>query len=63
VWALSDHPKALPQVLRRYSVEGELVRLIYDKPYHEAMRVLAEWQQARLRNWLEEEPDEADYWR
>ena len=28
VWAPADQPKALPPVLRRYSVEGEILRLI-----------------------------------
>ena len=44
VWELADQPKALPCVLRLYSVEGEVVRHKQDKSYRGAMRSLAEWQ-------------------
>lgn len=63
VWALADKPKSLPYALRRYSVEGEVVRPTYGKYNHKDARALAEWQLARLIEWLAKEPDEADYWR
>lgn len=63
LWIKDARPKALPLALRRYAVEGDVVRLVHDAAARAVLRERMEWQQARLREWLSQEPDEADYWR